>query len=94
LRDVARRYLPQEILDRPKQGFAIPLAGWLQKELKPMLHDVLEPARVQRRGLFNSDRITQMIAEHSVGKRDYSQQLWALLMLESWFEKEFGQQQF
>jgi hypothetical protein len=94
LRDVARRYLPREILDRPKQGFAIPLAGWLQKELKPMLHDVLEPARVQRRGLFNSDRITQMIAEHSVGKRDYSQQLWALLMLESWFEKEFGQQQF
>ena len=59
-----------------------------------MLHDVLEPARVQRRGLFNSDRITEMIAEHSVGKRDYSQQLWALLMLESWFEKEFGQQQF
>ena len=92
LRDVARRYLPQEILDRPKQGFAIPLAGWLKKELKPMLHDVLAPARVGRRGLFDSARITQMIAEHSAGQRDYSQQLWALLMLESWLDKEFGPQ--
>jgi asparagine synthase (glutamine-hydrolysing) len=94
LRDVARRYLPQEILDRPKQGFAIPLAGWLKKELKPMLHDVLAPARVGRRGLFDSARITQMIAEHSAGQRDYSQQLWALLMLESWLDKEFGPQNF
>ena len=92
LRDLARLYLPQEILNRPKQGFAIPLAGWLQNELKPMLCDVLAPSQVDRRGLFNSARITQMIAEHGTGQRDYSQQLWALLMLENWLDKQIGKQ--
>ena len=92
LRDLARRYLPQKILDRPKQGFAIPLAGWLQNELNPMLCDVLAPSQVDRRGLFSSARITQMIAEHGTGQRDYSQQLWALLMLENWLDKQIGKQ--
>ena len=91
LRELARRYLPEKILERPKQGFAIPLAGWLQKELKPMLREVLAPARLQRRGLFDGAHVGQMIGRHSEGRRDYSQQLWALLVLELWFEKHLGQ---
>ena len=90
LREVARRYLPAAILERPKQGFAIPLGSWLQNELKPLLRDVLEPGRIQRRGLFNGQRIGQMVADHSAARRDYSQQLWALLMLEMWLEKHLG----
>ena len=90
LRELARRYLPETILNRPKQGFAIPMAGWLQKELKPMLADVLEPSRLRRRGLFKVPPIEQMLASHSAGKRDYSQQLWALLVLELWLEEHLG----
>ena len=90
LREVARRYLPDAILERPKQGFAIPLGGWLQNELKSLLSDVLAPGRIQRRGLFDGQRIGQMITDHSAARRDYSQQLWALLMLEMWLEKHVG----
>jgi asparagine synthase (glutamine-hydrolysing) len=90
LREVAQRYLPQRILQRPKQGFAIPLNGWLQRELKPMLDSVLDPARLRQRGLFDPDHVGRMITAHQQGRRDYSQQLWALLMLESWLERQLG----
>ena len=90
LREVAQRYLPQNILQRPKQGFAIPLAGWLQKELKPMLEDLLAKSRLERRGLFDGARVERMVVDHATGRRDYSQQLWALLMLELWLERHTG----
>ena len=90
LRDLAQRYLPQNILQRPKQGFAIPLGSWLQRELKPMVDEVLAPARIRKRGLFNPDHVERMVAEHQQGRRDYSQQLWAMLMLELWLERLLG----
>jgi asparagine synthase (glutamine-hydrolysing) len=90
LRDLAQRYLPKNILQRPKQGFAIPLGAWLQRELKPMVDEVLAPARMRQRGLFNPDHVERMVKEHQQGRRDYSQQLWAMLILELWLERLLG----
>ena len=90
LRDLAQRYLPQNILQRPKQGFAIPLASWLQRELKPMVDEVLAPTRMRQRGLFDPDHVERMVTDHQQGRRDYSQQLWAILMLELWLERLIG----
>jgi asparagine synthase (glutamine-hydrolysing) len=82
LREVAARYVPREILNRPKQGFAIPLAGWLQNELRPFLEEVLLSRRALERGYFSEVALRKMVADHLAQRRDYSQQLWALLMLE------------
>ena len=90
LRELAQRYLPASILQRPKQGFAIPLNSWLQRELKPMLDSALDPDRVRQRGLFDPAAVSHMVVAHQRGRRDYSQQLWALLMLERWLERQFG----
>ena len=90
LRELAQRYLPQEILRRPKQGFAVPLNSWLRRELKPMLDSALDPDKVRQRGLFHPAAVAQMVNAHQLGRRDYSQQLWALLMLEWWLERQIG----
>ena len=85
LRTLAQRYLPQTILNRPKQGFAIPLGAWIRGPLRPWVYDVLCSERVGQRGLFSAQRIREMIDAHMAHRRDNSQQLWALMMLEAWF---------
>jgi asparagine synthase (glutamine-hydrolysing) len=85
LRRLGARYLPGVVLARPKQGFAIPLNRWLQHELRAWMEEVLRSPECRERGLFRPAAVEGMIAQHIQGRRDYSQQLWALLVLESWF---------
>lgn len=85
MRLVARRYLPEGILQRPKQGFAIPLGGWLQNELRPWMEGLLLGKAAGERNLFKQEYLRRMIGEHGEGRRDFSQQLWALMVLELWF---------
>ncbi len=85
LRALAERYVPKAIFDRPKQGFAIPLGEWLRGPLRPWLQEVLLAPRALQRGLFAPDALESMVSHHVAQRRDYSQQLWALLMLEMWF---------
>ena len=87
LRRVAERYVPAEILQRPKHGFSVPLASWLQTDLKAWMQDLLSPQAVASRGLFEPAEVTGMVDRHLRGERDLSQQLWALLMLEAWFRQ-------
>ena len=87
LKNVARRYLPEEIVSRPKKGFSIPLGEWLRGPLRPLLEDVLLSAVARKRDLFCQRSLRHMIDDHLLMRRDYSQQLWALLMLESWFQQ-------
>jgi len=89
LRRLAGRYLPQQILDRPKQGFAIPLGGWLQTQLKEWMVDILTSKACRQRGYFRPEGVEAMIATHCSGRRDLSQQLWAMIVLELWFEEFF-----
>lgn len=87
LRHLARRYLPEAILRRPKQGFAIPLASWLQQGLRPWVEETLRSSACRQRGLFAPARVEQLLADHQAGRRDYSQQLWAMLVLELWLQE-------
>ena len=87
LRRVARRYLPDSIVDRRKHGFAVPVASWLKNELRPWMEDLLLGQTFKERGLFNAAYVAMMVNTHQSGKRDYSQQLWALLVLEMWLQQ-------
>ena len=90
LRRLAARYIPQTILERPKQGFAIPLPHWLKTDLKPLAQALLLGRPCAERGYFNQDYVAKMLAQHQAGQRDLSQQLWALMMLEVWFQRWGG----
>ena len=84
LKQVAARFLPAAIINRPKQGFVVPLAAWFKGELRDYLHDHLLDGTARQRGFFEPRQLERLIAEHQQGKHDYSQELWALLMFELW----------
>lgn len=87
LRQVARRLLPGDVIDRKKQGFPIPIESWLRREAAPMLHDLLNEGSVQRRGYFQWNLIDKLIQEHTSGFADHSTELWGLISLEMWFQR-------
>ncbi len=77
--------LPPAIRHRPKMGFGVPLDRWFRGELKSELRAVLLDPVALGRGLFQPEAVTSLVDEHIDGRRDHSQPLWTLLMLELWF---------
>jgi asparagine synthase (glutamine-hydrolysing) len=85
LRKLASRVgVPQEVLSRPKQGFALPLVHWMRGELKDDLLPILVEPRTLERGYFKRQAVRTLLEEHSRGRRDHSAQIWMLLMFELW----------
>ena len=83
LRDAMRAWLPASILDRPKQGFSVPMAEWLRGELREYSREVLlDPASFSG-GRFRPGAVEGLLDEHEAGS-DHSQRIWALMMLELW----------
>jgi asparagine synthase (glutamine-hydrolysing) len=84
LRDAVCDLLPQQILKRPKKGFGIPVAAWLNGALRPLAHDLLGEAAVRRAGLFEPREVQRLLDQHSRMERDNRKQLWTLLVFELW----------
>ena len=87
LKKVLRKLLPSENLNRRKMGFGVPVGHWFRGKMQPFLREVLLSEKALRRGLFRPEAVKQLIELHVRGERDYSQQLWTLLMLELWFNR-------
>jgi asparagine synthase (glutamine-hydrolysing) len=87
LKRVAKDLIPAEILDRPKQGFGIPLEQWINRQLRDQIHETLREDRTRQRGYVNSDYVDLILDEHHKGRRDHSFSLWALLILELWHRR-------
>lgn len=86
LKKVAERYLPKEIIYRPKSNFSVPIRSWISGELNEMVRDHLSPATIKNRGWFDSAAVQQLISEHSAGTHDNSLQIYQLLCVELWAE--------
>ena len=85
LKKVLRRLLPAENLDRRKMGFGVPIGHWFRGKMQPFLREVVLSDKALRRGLFKPEVVKQLVEQHTRSERDYSHQLWTLLMLELWF---------
>ncbi len=81
------RILPRENIYRPKEGFSIPIKLWLRQELRPLLTDMLSESRLKKDGLFSPRVVGRWVEDHLAGKKNYSHQLWALLVFSMWQEK-------
>jgi asparagine synthase (glutamine-hydrolysing) len=77
-----RRYLSDDILYRPKQGFVMPIAQWFRGPLAGAARAIGEGATIARTGWFERERLTTLAAAHLSGRSDYSRLLWQLLMLD------------
>ncbi len=84
LRQILYRHVPAGLIDRPKQGFSVPLAQWLRGPLLAWADDLLSPATLAGSGWLAPQPILVRWREHRQGVRDWSQSLWAVLMLQSW----------
>ena len=80
--------MPNEIINRKKQGFAIPLGQWFRGELKDYAQDILLDKTCIHRGYFNQTYLKQLLKEHALQQTDNSYKLWTLMMFELW-AKEF-----
>lgn len=89
LREVAARYLPEELITMKKQGFRFPLGIWFRTELKDFLRRLFEQSRFVELGLFEKTYIDDLLDEHISGKVDHNYRIWVLLNLEFWYRMYF-----
>ncbi|MBV8890347.1 MAG: asparagine synthase (glutamine-hydrolyzing) [Alphaproteobacteria bacterium] len=81
------RHLPHEILYRPKQGFNVPMKLWMRAELQDFVRGNLNSRRFAERGLYRPEAVAGLLDDHFTGRVDASNKIFALLMLELWFQK-------
>lgn len=84
LKQAVRDLLPSGITDRPKKGFGVPLGSWFRNELRELSGDLLLDGRLAARGYFKPGMVERLLDEHWQGRAGWQDQLWSLLMLESW----------
>ena len=87
LKKIVHKYIPKEMMDRPKMGFGVPLMDWLQNELQEIFNFYLNIDRLERENIFNVDEIKRLLNEFQKGKNETIRKLWNILMFEMWYEK-------
>jgi asparagine synthase (glutamine-hydrolysing) len=84
LRRLLERHVPRRLIERPKQGFNVPIGDWLRGPLRDWGEDLLDARRMREAGFLNANLIRQKWAEHVSGACDWQSQLWAVLMFQAW----------
>ena len=86
LKKALKGILPQEILQRSKSGFGVPVGNWFRNELKDYARDILLSLKSLKRGYFQEDAVKRLLDEHILGKTDHGQRIWSLINLELWHQ--------
>lgn len=86
LRRLLRRYVPETLFERPKQGFNVPIGAWLKGPLRDWAEELLAAPRLRREGFLDADRVQACWQEHVSGRRDRACELWAILMVQAWLD--------
>ena len=88
LRRLLHRHVPESLVERPKQGFAVPVAHWLRDELRDWAEALFDRQRLAEEGYWDATRIRQAWQDHLDGRADYSFQLWGVLMFQAWLDHD------
>jgi asparagine synthase (glutamine-hydrolysing) len=85
LKSAAERWLPREIVHRPKASFTAPLRAWVRSDLAELIRDVLIDGELTQCGMVRKDAVLRLVEEDRTGREDRSKQIWQLLTLELWY---------
>ena len=87
IRQVLYKYIPKELIERPKAGFAVPVGQWMRGPLREWASDLLDETRIQREGYFNPKLVKELWEQHLSGRHDWAPRLWTILMFQAWLDK-------
>jgi asparagine synthase (glutamine-hydrolysing) len=85
LREVLYKYVPRDLIERPKMGFSLPIGAWLRGPLRDWAESLLSVEQLSKSGAFNPSVVRLKWHEHLTGKRNWQAQLWNVLMFQVWF---------
>ncbi|HQW83999.1 MAG TPA: asparagine synthase (glutamine-hydrolyzing) [Ferruginibacter sp.] len=87
LKEIVHKYVPATLMDRPKMGFGIPIANWLQNNLKPFVDLYFDDQFITRQNIFNNNEIQKIKKSFYEGKIERAEKIWYLLMFQMWYDK-------
>ncbi|WP_371192560.1 asparagine synthase (glutamine-hydrolyzing) [Glaciecola sp. SC05] len=86
LKQILHKYVPEEMFERPKLGFGVPIHIWLKNELRDWAEDLLDESKLQQQGFFNADLVRRSYTAHLKGAENNASKLWNVLMFQAWLE--------
>ncbi|MFA9562880.1 MAG: asparagine synthetase B, partial [Nitrospirota bacterium] len=90
LRNVLERYVPPELTERPKMGFAVPVSEWMKGPLRDWAEELLNEKRIREQGLLVPEAVHRIWHQHLTGWQDHDTLLWSLLMFQAWHEEHIS----
>ena len=91
LKKVAEKYLPKEVIYRPKTGFGAPVREWILNDMDNLIKDYLSKESINKRGIFNYTKVLKLIEDNRKGIIDASYPIWSLIAIESWIRQFFDE---
>ena len=87
VKEIVHDYIPKEMMNRPKMGFAIPISNWMNNELRDYVESYVNQKNIEEQGIFNWSYVEKIKTDFFNGKKEYDVKMWYLLMFQTWYDR-------